>query len=73
MCIETHVHFDATAGIYEMYVDGAVRVSATGVDTTAARGLSQIAVGVAWKDAPTTDRAIYVDEVVADTSRIPCD
>jgi hypothetical protein len=73
VCIETHVHFDATAGVYELFVDDAAAVAITGVDTTAPMGLTRIAMGVVWKNDSDPARVVYVDEVVADVARIGCD
>ena len=73
MCIEIHVRFDATDGAIEMFWDGERVAMLTGIDTTAPRGLERIHAGIAWKDVDAAMREVYVDEVVADTSRIGCD
>ena len=71
-CIELHVRFGTTDGAIELYFDGALAASATDRDTTVPRGLPAITAGLAWKDVES-EHVVYVDEVVADTSRIGCD
>jgi hypothetical protein len=71
-CIELHVHFGVTDGAIELFFDDELVAEARDTDTTVPRGLPTIVAGFAWKDGD--DHVVtYVDEVVADTSRVGCD
>jgi hypothetical protein len=73
VCVEAHVGV-GTPGPVELYFDGALVASDTGDTTYGANPLHNIVVGVAWRDVDyDQEMVIYVDEVVADTSRVGCD
>lgn len=73
VCFEMHVHIDATDGAVELYADDEPVVTGTGLDTSIVRPLQRIAVGIHYKDETDPTQVLYVDDVVADTTRIGCE
>ncbi|HKP64729.1 MAG TPA: hypothetical protein VJV78_48665 [Polyangiales bacterium] len=73
VCVELHVLIDATAGIYEAYLDGSVAVRSPLTNTLPADGFTAAEIGVHYAAKDQGPVEVYVDDVVVGNSRIPCD
>jgi hypothetical protein len=71
-CIELHVKIDPTAGIFEAYLDGALKVKATGINTVPATGYTSVDVGIHYTNTVQGPAEVYVDDVVAGFQRAGC-
>lgn len=71
-CLELHVVIDASAGTFEAYVDGALKVKATGVNTLPASGYTSVDVGIHYTNSAQAATEMYVDDVVAGFQRSGC-
>lgn len=67
VCAEMHMHRDPTAGYIELFVNGALGVRTPDLDITSP--FNELAIGMVYG---SEEGAVYVDEVVAHTSRVPC-
>lgn len=72
VCIELHVHVDATAGFGELSVDGAPVVQSQAGDTTVAGGYTNLDVGLHYATPPQGPVHMWIDDVVADVAPIGC-
>jgi len=72
-CMELEIQVSDTAGEIRLYVDGAVEVEATGIDTLPAGGHEQLGVGLLFTGATQGATSVLYDEVAVGTSRLPCD
>lgn len=73
VCVELHVKIDATAGVYEAFVDGDQVAQASPVDTLPAQGFGVAEVGIHFAGPNQGPVQVYVDDVVIAHSRIFCD
>jgi len=72
VCVEVHVLVDATAGAGELFIDGSLVTSGSGLDTTVAGGYTNVDVGVHYATPNQLASEMWIDDVVADTSPIGC-
>jgi hypothetical protein len=75
ICVELHVSTDATTGGAELFWDGALVHGDLMLDGSPDMGrrIDTIYVGVVYKETTDPAQVVFVDEVVADTTRIGCD
>jgi hypothetical protein len=71
-CLELHVHLSDTAGTVEIYIDGTLGSSSTGIDTNPATGFTQFLAGIDYTDATQAPLEIWLDEVALSRSRLAC-
>jgi hypothetical protein len=72
-CVELHVKIDAAAGIYEAYLDGVIAVRSPETDTLPDMGYTSLDVGIHYTDPGQGPIEVFVDDVIAGTTRIGCD
>jgi hypothetical protein len=72
-CVELHVQIDPTAGIFEAYIDGALAVRSPPTNTLPTDGYTSAEVGIHYADTSQGPVEVYVDDVSAANTRIPCD
>jgi len=70
-CVETRIGVAAGTGTWDVWVNDTLRHSLTDIDTFAG-GIDQLHVGITWNGPAQEPTTVYVDAVVADTSRIGC-
>jgi hypothetical protein len=71
-CVQMLIDVGATGG-FEIRVDGTVAVSGTGVDTSLASGYGAMNAGITYTAGPQAAAEVFIDEVAAGTSPLPCD
>lgn len=71
-CVELHVQIDASAGIFEAYLDGALAARSPATNTLPGMGYSSLDVGIHYTDMGQGPVEAYVDDVVAGTTRAGC-
>ena len=72
-CLELHVVISDTAGAIEVYREGALRASRSGIDTRPGGGFSYFSAGVDYTDPVTQGPIeIWLDEVALSRTRVPC-
>lgn len=72
-CVELHMRVGTMDGSMELWFDGVSIGTQTMTNTLTTPPATIIGAGLTFKDAGESERFVYVDEVVADTSRIGCD
>ena len=73
LCIEMRVAFHETAGVVDVWVDGAPVLHAEGTPTfTASQPVMQARAGASWAGPGQPSATVYVDDVVVSTARIGC-
>jgi hypothetical protein len=73
VCIQLRVVISDTAGSVAASVDGVGRATLTGIDTLPPNGYRNIHAG-SYASGTTADPTdVWIDELVAGTSAIPCD
>jgi hypothetical protein len=72
ICVELHVQIDATAGIFEAYLDGALAVRSPATKTLPDMGYTSLDVGIHYTDIAQGPVEAYADDVVAGTKRLGC-
>lgn len=73
VCMELEVAVSDTAGEIRLYMDGALEVEATGIDTLPAGGHQQLGVGLLFTSSLQGATTVLFDEVALGTARLPCD
>lgn len=71
-CLETHMRVRAAGGSYEAWWNVVSVARVEMANTLTAPPATFIGVGGAWRSAGSAERCVYVDEVVADTTRLGC-
>lgn len=71
-CLELHVAVSDTAGVIEIYRNGTLAASHTGLDTNPGSGFSGFGVGIDYTDPMQAAMETWVDEVALSRSRLPC-
>jgi hypothetical protein len=71
-CLRGAVEISDTEGVITYGIGDADLVSATGLDTLTVNGVSWADFGVGWTDGVTSAIDVYVDNIVVDTSPVPC-
>jgi hypothetical protein len=72
VCVELHVQIDASQGHFEGYFDGLLAVQSPALDTMGDYGYTSIDVGIHYTDTNQNPVLLYVDDVVAGTTRPGC-
>ena len=72
-CVELHVKIDASAGVFEAFLDGQLAARSPATDTLPIMGYTSLDVGIHYTIPPQGSVEVYVDDVVAGTARIGCD
>jgi hypothetical protein len=73
VCVELHVRIAASGGVFEAYLDGALAARSPAMDTVPDRGYTTLDVGIHYTDPAQGPVEVYVDDVVADTTRVGCE
>lgn len=71
-CLELHVLVSDTAGAIEVYREGMLGASTTGIDTRPGAGFTRWAVGVDYADPTQGPIEVWLDEVALSRSRLAC-
>jgi hypothetical protein len=72
ICVEVRVSIaNAPGGTWDVWIDGVLRQTATGLDTFAG-GIDGLFVGITWAGSTQQPSTVYVDAVVADVAPIGC-
>ena len=72
-CYEIQVVVSNTAGEIRLFIDGAMVVEATGLDTLPPSGFGRFEVGLMYSSSLQPATAVYFDEAAVGTTRLPCD
>lgn len=67
VCAELHMHRASPGGYIELFLNGSMAVRTPDLDIP--QPFNEIAVGMVYA---ASEGAVYIDEVVAHTSRVPC-
>ena len=67
ICAELHMHRHPTNGYVELFLDGAMAVRTPDMPIT--QPFNEIGVGMVYAEG---EGAVYIDEVMANDSRVPC-
>lgn len=71
-CLRGGVEISDTAGSVVLAIGREEAVNAANLDTLSANGISWADFGVGWTDGVTNSVDVYIDDIVVDTSPIPC-
>lgn len=71
-CLELHVAISDTAGSIEVYENGTLGASTTGIDTLPATGFTSFSIGIDYTDAAQPPLELWLDEVALSRTRLPC-
>jgi hypothetical protein len=72
-CIELHVTIDPEQGVFEGFLDGELAAQSLPTDTQPDHGYTVIDAGIHYTEPEQGPVELYVDDVVAGTSRVGCD
>jgi len=73
-CLQLEIAISATQGSVKLSVDGEIAAASTApIATLLAAGYHGVSAGVVYTDSDQPAIELFVDELVADTSPIPCD
>jgi hypothetical protein len=59
-------------GEIDLYVDDALALHATGIDTLEGEGVTELRAGIDWSSAQSERFEVYIDDLVLDTAEVPC-
>jgi hypothetical protein len=71
-CLQVQMTISASQGAVRLTVDGEVAAVITPIPTLPASGYRSVTAGIVYSDPDQPPIQLFVDEVVADTSPIPC-
>jgi hypothetical protein len=71
-CLELHVVVSDTVGVIEVYREGTLAASHTGIDTNPGGGFTRFAVGIDYADPMQGATETFLDEVVLSRTRHAC-
>jgi hypothetical protein len=71
-CLRAEIAVSDGAGAVELFVDGALALAATGLDTLPDDGVHLIRAGVDWSSGQETSFEIYLDDLVLDDAPVAC-
>ena len=72
-CVELHISVSDSNGGYEVFLDGALQGSLSGLNTVPGLNYSFLNVGIPWAEAGQPDYTVRYDDIVVSRSRVPCD
>jgi len=72
-CFEMQVVVSDTAGEIRLFLDGAMVVEQTGIDTLPPSGHGRFEVGLMFTSSTQPATTLYFDEAAVGTARLPCD
>src|SRR6185312_11817339 len=73
VCLEHHVFISATAGYFQIYIDGTKMLESSTGNSVPGSGWSNVDVGIHEVATNQSPVEVYVDNVVVSTTRYGCD
>jgi hypothetical protein len=71
-CLRAHVAVSDDAGFVRLFVDDALALDATDIDTLPPAGVRELRVGIDWSSGQDEFFELYIDDVVLDTEPVAC-
>ena len=71
-CLRAHIAVSDDAGFVQLFVDDALALDATDIDTLPDAGVRELRVGIDWSSGQDEPFELYIDDVVLDTAPVTC-